>query len=144
MRYAYPMDRPMRYIRYTHTDWHRGNPVIRPCPDWGLSALCSAIIRHFVCEPPSSLIFRDCNPVTYNARGAFIRSRPSPLLFRSLRFSSFPFPFFFISTERRERELRIILFFFFRLFIRHRSYLYIRCNGDNFIRWTDRTRIADG
>ena len=118
MRYAYPMDRPMRYTHVTRTPQHsrRGNPVIRPCPDWGLSALCSAIIRHFVCEPPSSLIFRDFNPVTYNACGAFIPSPyPSPsLLYFLVPFVSlfyFLFSFFFYFRMARERELRILLFF---------------------------------
>lgn len=52
--------------------------------------------------------------------------------------------FLFQRNGVKENWELFLSFFFFRLFIRHRSYLYIRCNGDNFIRWTDRTRIADG
>lgn len=79
MRYAYPMDRPMRYVTYAHTlTIHRESGYLSVF--WlGLSARRSTVIHHFVCEPASSLIFRDFNPVIQRLTDVYTFIHPRPL-----------------------------------------------------------------
>ena len=151
MRYAYPMDRPMRYTHATRTPQHSHYPPREsgyPPVSW-LGPI-SPVQRHHSPFRMRATEFFDLSRFQscYVQRLRCLHPVPLPesfpsLLSRSLRFSFlFSLFFFFFISEWLVKENWE--FFFFFLFIRHRSYLYIRCNGDKFIRWTDRTRIADG